>query len=549
MCGIAAYVGPSEAFDFVSEALTKMEYRGYDSFGIVVVDDKVVHTQKATGAPSDNVLAVADGNIALGHTRWATHGPVDISNCHPVQYKTVHVVHNGIVLNATQHRARQKAEYGVEHQTDTDTEIIAVELYYKNLNGLGINSTNIDCLGDVGAFVAYIEGQAEEGLWVYRGSSPLYCRKGKIASDLQAFSGYEDEAYEIPSTTFLFVTADSFMEYSLGSIYSQVTEVPPIVADPSTIVHYMLKEIDEQRSSTSIISADAITWSKKKFPLRVKLVGCGSSYYAAMYATRQLTQRSSALDITVEYATDFTYRGVEDILVFISQSGETKDVLDAIKSIGSLERDGMRVPDVVVMQNKNKSSLSQAAPSHATVVNLNVGPEIGVAATKTFTATSLKLQEIFGRLEANSPLWHEIQEQIDKGLVGQITQELIDTISGYKNILILGCYWSYPLALEAALKFKEVSYIHAEAMRASEIKHGPIALIDPDTLCIVMGADRNEETRNNIYQIQARGGNVFDLGDNDLTAIIMLQRIAYYVALNKGINPDKPRHLAKAVTV
>jgi glucosamine--fructose-6-phosphate aminotransferase (isomerizing) len=505
MCGIAGYIGDGDAFGFISSALKKMEYRGYDSYGIRIGEQE----HKQIGAPSNNIPDHMSGTIGIGHTRWATHGKVSIKNCHPVSYRGVHVVHNGTVENEQRHRERQDAEY----KTETDTEIIAVELY----NNPDSTLTSLENLDDIGSFVSMVDGS--EGLCVYRGSTPLYYQEGKIASDLRAFEGV---VRVMPENTSVFI--DRYFK-----VPSDWKLVFVDKEDNADIECYMKHEI---MSQSKIIRQLKLT--NVKLPkTRLKFVACGSSYHAAMVAAYYMNKEAN-YDATVHYATEFIFTGHEDAIVFVSQSGETKDVIDALKRV---DKD-----PIFIVQNKNESTLSQTRPD-ASVVNINAGIEVGVAATKTFSATVCQLMAM-GGIDVGLNVIHK---HLHPSFEPSRAMKFASTVDKYNGVLILGSGPFYPLALEAALKLKEVAYIHAEAMPADEIKHGPIALI-PDTISIVIG-NTSDRIENNVKQIESRGGKVLRMSGSWWTTLIDVQLLSYNVARIREIDPDKPRNLAKTITV
>ncbi len=515
MCGIAAYVGEGNAFDFISQALIKMEYRGYDSYGMLI--DKQQH--KALGAPSDTMPDFIEGNVGIGHTRWATHGEVSIKNCHPVTYIGCHVVHNGTVENVESHRIRQRGTYS----TDTDTEVIACELF-RNIR------LSTDALDEVGSFVAMLD--SVEGLLVHRGSSPLYYQEGRIASDLRAFEG---EVYVIPKGTHKLIKKDFEVPKDWSSVDVDAEK-------EENIECFMKHEINSQSEIIKHLELPSLRIPKT----RVKLVACGSSYYAAMMAAYFMNTQCG-YDATAVYATEFVFTGHEDALVFISQSGETKDVIDSLKSVienpkswkSHLTGRHKKLP-IYILQNKRESTLSQYC-DYCRTINIGVGLEVGVAATKTFTATVLQLCAMAGMEIDLNTISSSLKNTKNIETVARI-------IKMYSNVLILGSEEFYPLALEAALKLKEVAYIHAEAMPADEIKHGPIALIDEDTISIVIG-DVDNKIENNVKQIESRGGKVIRFDGGLWETLAELQHLSCDVALLRGLNPDKPRNLAKTVTV
>lgn len=518
MCGIAAYVGKDNAFDFISQALVKMEYRGYDSYGIKIGTEE----HKDLGAPSESMPKFMEGNVGIGHTRWATHGEVSLKNCHPVTYMGCHIVHNGTVENTEHHRIRQRGNY----TTDTDTEIIACELY-RDIK------LNVDKLDGLGSFVAMVD--SVRGLIVHRGSSPLYYQEGRIASDLRAFEG---KVYVIPKNTHVQIDEDFQVPEEWKSVDVDKEK-------EENIDCYMKHEILSQ----SEIIKD-LELSNVKIPkTRVKLVACGSSYYAAMMAAYFMNTRCD-YDATAVYATEFVFTAHEDAIVFISQSGETKDVIDALKSVienskswkSHLTGKHQKLP-ICILQNKKESTLSQYC-DYCKTIDIGVGLEVGVAATKTFTATVLQLCAMAGMEIDLNKISSDFSAKPDYN-VGEVSKR----VNKYSNVLILGSDEYYPIALEAALKLKEVAYIHAEAMPADEIKHGPIALIDEDTISIVIG-DSTNSLLNNVNQIESRGGAVIRMINNGLWETLFdLQLLSCEVALLRGLNPDKPRNLAKTVTV
>lgn len=522
MCGIAAYIGKDNAFDFISKALVKMEYRGYDSYGMLIGNQ----SYKSLGSPSDGMSKHMHGNIGIGHTRWATHGEVSLANCHPISYKSCHVVHNGTVANEAYHRKRQRADY----TTSTDTEIIACELFRSRHVG-----DAVEALDDIGSFVAMLDDVPS--LAVYRGSNPLYYQDGKIASDLRAFEG---EVFIIPENTFCMIDEDFDPKSSTSWATVEIEK-----ESHEDIECYMKHEILSQPTVIKNMSLTNLRIPKT----RVKLVACGSSYYACMMAAHFMN-KSGGYDTSAVYATEFTFTGFEDAVIFVSQSGETKDVIDALKSVldndrswkSSLDDGWYEKLPIYVLQNKKQSTLSQLS-QHSKVISMDVGVEVGVAATKTFVATVLQLSAM-GGMEIDQDIIALSLDYYDKKKL----KEFASIINCYENALILGSGEYYPIALEGALKFKEVAYIHAEAMPADEIKHGPIALIDRRTISIVIG-DTNDKIENNVKQIESRGGNVLRLNSGLWETLVELQHLSCDVALLRGLNPDKPRNLAKTVTV
>jgi len=547
MCGIIAFAKSTDDPSFVLDILKALQYRGYDSGGLCFqTTDHTKVQRKWLGGVPDLKLPSYDYTMGMAHTRWATHGKVNKKNTHPITSGNVTIVHNGIVEN------HQK--YAGTRHTDTDTEAIATYINDRIMMGWSIVEAIEQAAeffnNKMGAFVLHwdtvprrsgLTPPVWNALFAYTDGPPLYyTRSGLICSNLEVLSGYEKEAFLIDSGGIVEISEGQIIRRKMGATLLDVPEIAIANFDEA----YMPREIQEQldlildrKTYTKIIYADE----------RTVMLGCGSSYYAAMVAACIL--RTEGYDVTAEYATEAQFNKRAKNYIFVSQSGETKDLIDFKRKY----REQLKGKQLVYVQNKATSPLSQSFDYHgAVVVNIKAGPEIGVAATKTFTLSILSLLEIAGIKTKLSSIVKGIGDHWQHTL--DHCKEMGEYIAGFKNVLILGTEEYYPLALEAALKFKEIAQIHAEAMPAAEIKHGPIALVDKNTLTLVLRSPRKahgNKVEDNIRQIQARGGPVIDLVGQQwlLDTIIRFQLIALYATSFKGLDCDKPRNLAKTVTV
>jgi len=608
MCGIVGYIGPRQAAGLLIEGLRRLEYRGYDSAGIAVVNGRGLKIMKAAGKLSvlENELKekMPQGTMGIGHTRWATHGAPTTTNAHPHtdQSGRIAVIHNGIIENSGVLR-KALEQRGHTFKSETDTEVLAHlvgELYQGNLE-----EAVATALRDVdGAYGLVFISSDEPGVLVAaRKGSPLLIGVGEkewfIASDASPLLQYTRSVVYLDDGEMAVLTRDGYRVRNLvtARISKEVNQIDWDLAqvERGGYAHFMLKEICEQPESlrntlrghlleeegTARVSGLNLTDDELKQFERVIITACGTSWHSGIIGEYML-EEMARLPVEVEYASEFRYRNpVVDphtLVIGISQSGETADTLAAIREA---KRRGARTVGLV---NVVGSTIAREVDGG---IYLHAGPEVGVASTKAFTSQVAALALIslrIARLRNLSILQgRQFIEALDR-LPNQVAQILersseIEELAARflrttHNALYLGRGVNFPVALEGALKLKEISYIHAEGYPAAEMKHGPIALID-ENMPVVFIAPRDavhSKIVSNIEEVKARGGKVIALineGDSEigrladatftipvtldlLTPIltsIPLQLLSYYVAVSRGCNVDQPRNLAKSVTV
>ena len=608
MCGIVGYIGPRQAAGLLLEGLRRLEYRGYDSAGIAVVNGRGLKIMKAAGKLSvlENEMKemMPQGTIGIGHTRWATHGAPTTTNAHPHtdQSGRIAVIHNGIIENSG---ALRKAlqQRGHTFKSETDTEVLAHlvgELYQGNLE-----EAVATALKDVdGAYGLVFISSEEPGVLVAaRKGSPLLVGIGEnewfVASDASPLLQYTRSVVYLDDGEMAVLTRDGYRVRNLeiARISKEVNQIDWDLAqvERGGYAHFMLKEICEQPESlrntlrghlledegTARVTGLNLTDEELKQFERVIITACGTSWHSGIIGEYML-EEMARLPVEVEYASEFRYRNpVVDprtLVIGISQSGETADTLAAIREA---KRRGARTIGLV---NGVGSTIAREVDGG---IYLHAGPEVGVASTKAFTSQVAALALIslrIARLRNLSILQGRQFIQALQKLPDQVAQilersseieQLADRfLRTTRNALYLGRGVNFPVALEGALKLKEISYIHAEGYPAAEMKHGPIALID-ENMPVVFIAPRDavhSKIVSNIEEVKARGGKVIALineGDTEigrladatftipetldlLTPIltsIPLQLLSYYVAVSRGCNVDQPRNLAKSVTV
>ena len=607
MCGIIGAVGFNNIQNILLQSLQSMEYRGYDSAGICIQHDKCLHTRKAKGKLINlkHLLEQSPltGNLGIGHTRWATHGVPEVRNAHPHQTENIAIVHNGIIENHKQLRESLSAA-GARFNSDTDSETIPwlwqQECAKNNNPEIAFHST----LNQLeGAFaIAGIQAN-EHKLWFARRGSPLLLAKSKtgifVASDALAVGSVASHVIYLQEGQWGWSDLENIHIFNAdGSQASPDWEtMPEMIAatEKGPYAHYMLKEIHEQpRVFLDILNAYApdkqnIHFPQAAFiendslPARIIIVACGTSYHAALTA-RYWLERYLKIPVEVDVASEFRYRdpviGDNTWFITLSQSGETADTLEALRLFKR------QTPQNKTLVFCNVASSSMVRESDG-VIELYAGPEIGVASTKAYTAQllalalfSLKLAAGAGTMppeDTNSHIQHLFDaSQGVKSLLSNtpVFDTLTPLFSQSHGALFLGRGPCFPLALEGALKLKEISYLHAEGYPAGEMKHGPIALIDENLPVIVLALRQYhlDKVISNLHEVQARGAKVILITDipekespNNVDAIIHipegdffsapllasipLQYLAYNVARFKGTDVDQPRNLAKSVTV
>ena len=604
MCGIIGIVGKQPVTERLMDSLKRLEYRGYDSAGVATIVGSKIERRRAQGkirALEDRLLnQPLSGTIGIGHTRWATHGAPSERNAHPHTSGRVTLVHNGIIENFAELKGELTAQ-GHSFESDTDTEVIA-HLIDRQLS-LGDSpvtalKNTLDQITGAFALAVLIAGEDNMIMGARRGS-PLVVGYGVgemfIGSDALAVGPFTNRIAYLDEGDFVVIDHDRAQIFDASG--SAVDRPIKIVSAAAALVekgnyrHFMEKEIHEQPEScqrTLGAYTDALTSRTIPTPgldfasvERIQIVACGTASYAAQIA-RYLFERLAGLPTDVEIASEFRYRDpallTTTLAVAVSQSGETADTLAALRWCKAA---GLRTAALV---NSHESTMAREAdflwPTHA-------GPEIGVASTKAFTAQITALTALAvtaavqrGRIDASQEAkLVKILLEAPRLIAASLKTEeavralAIDTAKA-RDVLYLGRGPMYPLALEGALKLKEISYIHAEGYAAGELKHGPIALVDEATPVIIIAPHDSffEKTASNMSEVIARGGRVILFTDKEgaahapagvrvviapssdplITPLVMsapIQMLAYYVAVQKGADVDQPRNLAKSVTV
>ena len=585
MCGIIGYTGNKEASSIILEGLKKLEYRGYDSAGIATMNPDI-RVQKDIGKIGGIKfdLESLTGNLGIGHTRWATHGNVTKKNTHPhlSNNKKIAVVHNGIIENYQELRMFLESKDFV-FDTETDTEVIPnlIEFHMSNDNDfLDAVKKSIKMLEGSYALVIMYEGT--KNIIAVRKDSPLVIGVGNdeffVASDVPAFLDYtkkvmylhENDLAILNKNVKIFnLKEDRFVKRPIHDIDWDIEQ-----AKKGNFEHFMLKEITEQadtiqrtiRNNNESIKkvADAIKKARG-----IYFVGCGSSYHACLSASYKFSSLAKK-HVNVALASEFSnYKDFlipESLVIAVSQSGETADVLEAVKAA---KEKGAKVVSIV---NVTGSSLTRESDE---LLMMNSGPEICVLSTKTYTSQlvllTLLAYAIADRYEEGK---RKLQDLINyvyhltSANARSYIKKLSEKIKSSEHIYVIGRGLQYPTSLEAALKIKEVSYIHTEGFAGGELKHGTIALIEKGTPCIVFTSKETEkQTISNASELKARGAFIIGIGPNNnplfdffikvveseeansICQIIPIQILAYQLAILKGLDPDKPRNLAKSVTV
>jgi glucosamine--fructose-6-phosphate aminotransferase (isomerizing) len=613
MCGIVGYLGKREAFPVLIKGLRRLEYRGYDSAGVALINAKgELNVCKTKGKVDNLVDYCADkdvtGSIGIAHTRWATHGEPSAVNAHP-HYSESHnlaIIHNGIIENYADLKAKL-IEKGVAFKSQTDTEVVVQLVEYimnkKNLDLL--TAVQVALYQVIGAYaIAIIDKRNPNQIIAARKQSPLVVGIGDgeffLGSDASPIIEYTDKVVYLEDGNIAVLQLGE--ELKVVSLLGEEQEltVKKVNIDLGQIEkggypHFMLKEIFEQPDcltncmrgrinveGTRVTLSALIDYRRQLLAAkRVIIVACGTSWHAGLIG-KQLIESFCRIPVEVEYASEFRYRNPvvtkDDVVIAISQSGETADTLAAVQLA---KEKGAFIYGVC---NAIGSSIPRATD---TGTYIHVGPEIGVASTKAFTGQVTVLTMIALAMgEAKGTLDRAEYERVTMGLsqipdqireVLKLNDRIADlarTFTYARNFLYLGRGYNYPVALEGALKLKEISYIHAEGYPAAEMKHGPIALIDSDMPVVVVATHdaMYEKVISNIQEIKARKGRVIALvtkGDETiakiadevlelpdvqeclepLVATIPLQLLSYHVAVCKGKNVDQPRNLAKSVTV
>lgn len=606
MCGIVGIIGSEPVAPVILEALKRLEYRGYDSAGIATIHKGEIDRRRAEGKLFNLEKLIdevpLDGTIGIGHTRWATHGAPTERNAHPHATDRVAIVHNGIIENFRELRERMTAA-GSVFVTETDSEVIAHLVTHYLDNGLTPREAAASAIKELeGAFALGIIFRGDEDLMIgARRGSPLAVGYGQgamyLGSDAFALAPMTNRVSFLEEGDRVEVTRDGAVVHDAeGNIVKRpikITDVSAAMVDKGNHRHFMAKEIFEQPEvigHTLSEYLDPLNESFREIALpvdlasvpRITIVACGTAYFAGLVA-KYWFERYARVSVEVDIASEFRYREAAlpegGLAIFISQSGETADTLAALHYC---REQGQKILSVV---NVTESSIARASD---TILPTYAGPEIGVASTKAFTcqlATLAVLAVRTGLARGTVTREEEInlvrtlmelpRHVVDALAFDEDIQALSVELSKARDVLYLGRGFNYPIALEGALKLKEISYIHAEGYAAGELKHGPIALIDESVPVVVISPvdPLFEKTISNMQEVIARGGHVLLIADKEgiarageglwatievpavhpliapIVNVIPVQLLAYHTAVSKGTDVDQPRNLAKSVTV
>jgi len=613
MCGIVGYIGKKNAYEIVINGLKRLEYRGYDSSGVALYNSEL-NVYKTKGKVEDLVNKAKkanslDGNIGIGHTRWATHGEPNDVNAHPIlsNNKSLVIVHNGIIENyATIKNELISKGYNFESETDTEVLVNLIEYVQVTENVKLGKAVQLALSQVIGAYaIAVFDKKKPDEIVVARLGSPLAIGIGEdemfIGSDVTPFLDFTRKVIYLEEgqvgvlrnhkeIMFYEISNDTKISPTIEVLELELSEI-----EKGGFDHFMLKEIHEQPKAIidtlrgrlnlnrGIVKLSGIDNNLNKFTSasKITIIGCGTSWHAGLVG-EYIFEQISRIPVEVEYASEFRYRdpiiNANDIVIAISQSGETADTLAAMKL--AKERGAF----VYGICNVVGSSITRMSHSGSYT---HAGPEIGVASTKAFTTQitvlylmALKIAKAKGILSSDSFIeflseLNSIPKKIEKALsLNDKIEKIAEEIKNSKNCLYLGRGFNFPVALEGALKLKEISYIHAEGYPAAEMKHGPIALIDENMPTVVIATSKGhyEKVVSNIREIQSRKGKIIAIvseGDKDVKEIadyyievpetiesltpllttIPLQLLSYHIAVKLGRNVDQPRNLAKSVTV
>lgn len=621
MCGIVGYIGNKKAFDILIKGLHRLEYRGYDSSGVALISDtpttqdaKQLHVYKAKGKVSDLEYAAKDkdisGTMGIAHTRWATHGEPSVTNAHPhlSQSGNLALVHNGIIENYAVLRDQLK-EKGFSFKSETDTEVLVqlIEYMQQKHNCNLVDAVRLALKKCYGAYaIVIIDQRNPNQIVAARKASPMVIGVGQdneefyIASDATPIAEYTKKVLYVDDEQVVAIERGKELEIlDLDATHVDVQlkeiDVDINMLDKGGFPHFMLKEIFDQpqclrdcmrgrilaHNNNLVLSAIRAHKERLIRARRFIIVACGTSWHAGLIG-KQMIEQFCRIPVEVDYASEFRYRNPviypDDVVIAISQSGETADTLAAIEL--AKERGAM----IFGIVNAVGSSIARQTD---TGIYIHVGPEIGVASTKAFTGqlTCLYMLGLALGIEIGSLDIQDYTEMIQEldYIPGKIEialkqNERIEWMAREftyaSNFLYLGRGWNYPVALEGALKLKEISYIHAEGYPAAEMKHGPIALVDEKMPVLFVATHHKgyQKIISNMEEVKARGGKIIAIitdGDKEiekiadevipvpktlpqfapLLSVIPLQLLAYHIAVQKGLNVDMPRNLAKSVTV
>ncbi len=585
MCSIIGYYGGKIAAPIIVKGLKRMEYRGYDSVGVATESNHQIELKKGIGkvneVNSKIQLDSLPGKIGIGHTRWATHGKVTDINAHPHSSNSgkIAIVHNGIIENFEEIKKQLEAE-GYNFKSETDSEIIA-NLLQKHYEKTGdVKKTILKTVAEIKGHYAFVAMFENGQLAAARFHEPLIIGVGQddffLSSDVLGFIEFTDDAIYLENGNFVILNKNKFQILDFQGEHAKygITKVSKEFGDAykGDYAHFTLKEIYEQpetifKAGEKTLDAIEKTADYIKHAKNIYVTGSGTSYNSALIAKQILSKYVKIkAEPIMSSELQFSPESIEEnsIIIAISQSGESADVLEAVK-IGKQAN-----CKIIAIVNLMTSSLAREAD---VVIGMNCGPEIGVAATKSFTSQLVILYKIIQKLSNNEITinFENFSKSIFKILEDTTKiQEIAKDLKEVSDIYILGRGINYPIAIEAALKLKELTYIHAEGIAGGELKHGPLALMDSNVFVIIINPNdmTYSDTLTSAREIKARGAKIIGVSDIEsdvydywiempkidevlypISEIIPIQLLSYYAALEKNTDPDYPRNLAKSVTV
>lgn len=595
MCGIVGYIGKKQVLPILIEGLKRLEYRGYDSAGIAYYSNEQIILEKAVGRIAkleEKVCYQDQAYMGIGHTRWATHGGVTIENSHPHQVGDITIVHNGILENYLELKEKLQKQ-GYTFYSDTDTEVACgyMDYLYQNSQSHDMIEVLAGCMEDfVGSYaIVAMVRDIPDKLFVMKKDSPLLIGLGEeetyVASDSSAFSDKADHYIALGDLEIGILTESKVEIRKNGQIITPV--VSPVDDDDLSsgregFDHYMLKEIYEQSGKVKQWNAKYLKAIMKFLDLskykRIHIVGCGTAYHAGLVG-KYLIEEYGEIEVNVFIASEYQYQKLfidqNTLVIAVSQSGETADTLSCVKRVSHY---GVSTLGIVNVRN---SSIARCVEE---VIYTQAGQEVAVASTKAyvsqiyiFSLLAVRMGIAKGKLELSEidRAYRGLEDKMER-LIQRDYQTLAERLWQYDDIFYLGRNIDYVTMLEGSLKLKEISYIHSEAMQAGELKHGTISLMNEESLVVVMITNERlaKKTVSNIKEVRARGAKVVLLALENFSSVIgedcydevvwipkgsvyvqpilnviPLQLLAYYVAKKRGCDIDKPRNLAKSVTV
>jgi glucosamine--fructose-6-phosphate aminotransferase (isomerizing) len=584
MCSIIGYSGDDIAAPIIVKGLRRMEYRGYDSVGVATESNNQIELKKGVGkveeVNSKVNLEQLPGKIGIGHTRWATHGKVTDANAHPHPSTSgkIAIVHNGIIENFVELKENLKNE-GFIFQSDTDSEVIA-NLLQKNFElSKNVKDAMLKTISDLKGHYSFIAMFENGQLAAARFHEPLIIGVGKnnyfLSSDVLGFIEQTDEAIYMDNGNFAIINQDQIqiLDFQGNEIKPEITKVSKEFADvyKGDYAHFTLKEISEQPETIFKAGENTKNSIKEvsdylKHSRNIYLTGSGTSYNASLVAKYLLAKYAKIKsESIISSELQFSPDSIEpnSIVIAISQSGESADVLEAVNIA---KKNDCKIISII---NSMTSTLSRESDI---VIGMNCGPEIGVAATKSFTSQLIILYKIIQELNEDVEIdLDEISSSISKILEEHNNiKKIANALKEISDIYVLGRGIHYPIAIESALKIKELTYIHAEGIAGGELKHGPLALMDDNVFVIIINPEDStyQDTLTSAREIKARGAKIIGISDKESDAYdywvkipktseltypiaetIPIQLLSYYCALEKDTDPDYPRNLAKSVTV